>query len=211
MIRQRASKAQAAIELPSGATARPTRPRGRVGHLSVRRQVGRLLGQAAIESSCGSTACRLRAQAAMEYLVTYGWALLVLFVVVAYLLTSGAFSASSFAAQECVFQPDLHCSPFVLYTESGATVLQFTITNGLGFPIKISGINYTTTGIGASGRKVYPGSVPGNAIPSGARMNFTGTFPGSPQPSANDFRTTQRANTKGFPVQDCHSSPRSYL
>ena len=63
MVHQRASKAQTAIELPSGATAG-----------------------------------RLKAQAAMEYLVTYGWALLILFVVVAYLLTSGAFSANSFAS-----------------------------------------------------------------------------------------------------------------
>jgi len=125
----------------------------------------------------------------MEYLVTYGWALLVLFVVVAYLLTSGAFSANSFAAQECVFQPDLPCSPFVIYREGGATKLQFTITNGLGFPMNISSINYTTTGIGAGGRRVYPGTAPAGTIQPGARVSFNQTFAGEPQPSASDFRT----------------------
>ena len=130
-----------------------------------------------------------RAQAAMEYLVTYGWALLILFVVVAYLLTSGAFSASSFAAQECVLQPDLSCSPFVIYREGPDTTLQFTLTNGLGFPINISSINYTTTGIGAPGRMVYSGTAPGGTIPSGARFGFNQTFPGDSQPSETDFRT----------------------
>ncbi|MCX6771582.1 MAG: hypothetical protein NTX79_06005 [Candidatus Micrarchaeota archaeon] len=141
----------------------------------------------------------------MEYLVTYGWALLVLFVVVAYLLTSGAFSANSFAAQECVFQPDLPCSPYVLYTENGATVLKFTITNGLGFPISISEINYTTTGIGAIGRRVYFATLPANALPSGARMNFTQAFPDSPQPSENDFRTIYVS----LAYLNCKSSPCS--
>ena len=127
----------------------------------------------------------------MEYLVTYGWALLVLFVVVAYLLTSGAFSANSFAAQECVFQPDLYCSPFVLYRDSGAggTTLLFSLTNGLGFPINVTSINYTTTGIGANGRRSYSGTWPASTIQSGERMNFTRTFSDDPQPSFNDFRT----------------------
>jgi hypothetical protein len=125
----------------------------------------------------------------MEYLVTYGWALLVLFVVIAYLLTSGAFSASSFAAQECVLQPDLPCSPFVLYKDGANTDLKFTITNGLGFPINISSINYTTFGIGSTGRRVYSGVPPSHIIASGEKVNFTRVFPDDPQPSANDFRT----------------------
>ncbi len=149
---------------------------------------------------------RFVGQAAMEYLVTYGWALLVLFVVVAYLLTSGAFSANSFAAQECVFQPDLPCSPFVLYTQSGATVLKFTLTNGLGFPISISEINYTTTGIGSSGRRIYTGAVPSSTIiPSGARMSFTQIFSDDPQPAANDFRTIYVELT----YSNCKNSPCS--
>jgi len=127
----------------------------------------------------------------MEYLVTYGWALLVLFVVVAYLLTSGAFSSSGFAAQECVLQPDLSCSPFVLYREAGGgdTTLLFSLTNGLGFPITVSSINYTTIGIGAPGRMVYPGTAPSGTFASGSRVDFTQPFSGPTQPSVNDFRT----------------------
>jgi len=146
-----------------------------------------------------------RAQAAMEYLVTYGWALLILVVVVAYLLTSGAFSANSFAAQECVLQPDLSCSPYVLYREGDTTTLLFTLTNGLGFPIKITGVNYTTTGIGASGRMVYVGTPPTDKVASGAGMNFEQIFSGGQQPPVGDFRTIYVELT----YENCKKSPCS--
>jgi len=147
-------------------------------------------GQAAIESCSGTTAGSLKAQAAMEYLVTYGWALLVLFIVVAYLLATGAFASNSFAAQECVLQPDLPCSPYVLYRDGPDTKLQFSLTNGLGFPIRISEINYTTSGIGVQGRKVYSWApAVAETIQPGTRKNFTQTFTGAIQPSQNDFRT----------------------
>ena len=163
-------KGQAATQLPT-ATCRPLR------------------AQAAIDSRCCASAGSLKGQAAMEYLVTYGWALLILFIVVAYLLTSGAFSASSFAAQECVLQPDLSCSPFVIYRDGTSTMLKFTLTNGLGFPINISSINYTTVGIGAPGRRIYPVTVSSNTVASGERYDFNQTFPDDPQPAVNDFRT----------------------
>jgi len=149
-----------------------------------------------------------RAQAAMEYLVTYGWALLALFVVVAYLLSTGAFSANSFAAQECVFQPDLPCASYVLYRDaaSGSTILKFSLTNGLGFPINVTRMNYSVVGIGVgSGKNIYAGSVPSQAVPSGSRMNFTQEFAGPFQPSARDFKTVQVA----LEYQNCRNTPCS--
>ena len=198
-----ATKGQAAIEPSCCSDLSARRQVDHSNFGSSRSSARPLLGQAAIERS--GAARRLSGQAAMEYLVTYGWALLVLFVVVAYLLTSGAFSANSFAAQECVLQPDLSCSPFVLYREGAGTVLQFTLTNGLGFPMSISSINYTTTGIGASGRRVYAGTPPSIVIPSGARMNFTQVFSDEPMPSANDFRTIYVE----LAYRNCKNSPCS--
>ena len=60
---------------------------------------GAFRAQAAIESSCCSTAGSLRAQAAMEYLVTYGWALLVIVIVIAVLLYINPFRAP----EQCLF------------------------------------------------------------------------------------------------------------
>lgn len=133
-------------------------------------------------------------QAAMEYLVTYGWALLALFIVIAILLSSGAFSASSYAVQECTFQPDLPCPSFVLYKSgSGSpnTTLQFSLANGLGFPIRVNNVTYTGTGLGDSGRNTYTGNLPAPSgiIPSGQRMNFTQNFSGALQPQIRDFKT----------------------
>ena len=150
-------------------------------------------GQAAIELPA-ATAGVLRGQAAMEYLVTYGWALLALFIVIALLISSGAFSASSYAVQECTFQPDLPCPSFMLYkSTSGApnTTLQFSLANGLGFPINITNVTYTATGLGDQGRNTYTGNrpVPSGVIPSGQRMNFTQNFSGSAQPQIRDFKT----------------------
>ncbi len=130
----------------------------------------------------------------MEYLVTYGWALLALFAVIALLISSGAFSSSSYAVQECTVQPDLPCPSFVLYRPEGGmpvTTLQFSLANGLGFPINITNVTYTATGMGNSDRTTYTGGLPAPSgiIKSGQRMNFTQNFSGAIQPQIRDFKT----------------------
>ncbi|MBS3069012.1 hypothetical protein J4441_01470 [Candidatus Micrarchaeota archaeon] len=85
----------------------------------------------------------MRGQAAMEYLVTYGWAILALLVVLAALVSSGIFTASRFIWEECTFQPNLQCSPFILYSSDSSSTLQFSVLNGLGFPVRFTGINAT--------------------------------------------------------------------
>ncbi|MEM4634216.1 MAG: hypothetical protein QW275_03615 [Candidatus Anstonellaceae archaeon] len=135
-----------------------------------------------------------KAQAAMEYLVTYGWALLALFIVVAFLISSGAFSTSAFSVQECIFQPDLPCTSFILYKDGSGgasqTKLRFTLVNGLGFPMNISNVTYTTSDLGESGRKDWVGAIPSpQYVPSGMRSNFSIDFPGPKQPHARQFKT----------------------
>jgi hypothetical protein len=136
-----------------------------------------------------------RGQAAMEYLVTYGWAILALLFVVAFLISTGAFSASNFASPECTFQPDLPCSPFILYKSGADTVLAFNLTNGLGFPINITNVTYTATDMGTAGRQIYQAPDTGftrNTIPSGGKFGISHTFSAvanGRQPSARDFRT----------------------
>ena len=204
-MRMKSLRAQAAIEWTSLRTS----------------TAGSLKGQAAIESAA-PTARRLRGQAAMEYLVTYGWALLALFAVIAILLSSGAFSTNSFSVQECTFQPDLPCVSYILYRENTApatvqTDLKFTLTNGLGFPIKILNVTYVTTDIGQQGRVQWAGSLPtvsgaagpitgSGIVQSGDKMSFSMAFPGDKQPLAKDFKTVyvtfSFANCKGaqFPA-----------
>lgn len=130
----------------------------------------------------------------MEYLVTYGWALLALFVVIAFLVSTGAFSSSSFSITECTFQPDLPCSPYIIYRDEaiGKAVLRFGLTNALGFPINVTNVTYRATDMGKAGVYVYTGSLPvppGVAAP-GKSMNFNYTFlENERQPQPRDFRT----------------------
>ncbi len=145
--------------------------------------------QAAIESRSGATAGSLHGQAAMEYLVTYGWALLALLFVIAFLVSSGAFSPSNFSTQECTFQPDLPCSPFIVYKSAGITVLSFNLTNGLGFPINVTNVTYITD-IGAGARREVSGtSFKQGKIKSGESIWFNESFSGAVQPSSSDFKT----------------------
>lgn len=132
---------------------------------------------------------QFHAQAAMEYLVTYGWAILALLFVLAFLVSSGAFSPNNFSVQECTFQPDLPCSPFIIYKSAGATIVAFNLTNGLGFPINVSKVVYTTD-LGTGSRQEYEStSYKKGQIDPGKTIWFNETFSGATQPSAKDFKT----------------------
>ena len=52
----------------------------------------------------------MRLQSAMEYLMTYGWAILIIAVALAVLFYFGVFNPSSFVGQQCVLQSGLSCT-----------------------------------------------------------------------------------------------------
>ncbi|MFA5106066.1 MAG: hypothetical protein WC506_03840 [Candidatus Micrarchaeia archaeon] len=86
-----------------------------------------------------------KGQAAMEYLVTYGWTLLVLVVIIAILIATGIFSPANFQPEECNFQPDFPCMNYIAYNNAaGQTSLLFNASNGFGFPILIENISART-------------------------------------------------------------------
>ena len=176
-----------------------------------------LRAQAAIEwKGKPSTAGRMHAQAAMEYLVTYGWALLALFAVVAILVSTGAFSSANFSQQECTFQPGIPCSPFIIYKNGDVTSIRFSMANDLGFPIKIASATLTTSDMGEAGRVVY--SIPSADLPQGiieqsGQMDFFYDFAGPSQPYPRDFRTVvatiQYYNCKGIDSPGNCNDPES--
>lgn len=77
-----------------------------------------------------------RGQAAVEYITTYGWAILLLVIVVAAIFASGVLTPSYFISEECYLGPNIACN-FLIYKESGSfqTNIALNITNG--FPYKI--------------------------------------------------------------------------
>ncbi len=71
-----------------------------------------------------------KAQSAMEYLMTYGWAILIIAIVLAALFSLGVFSSSSFTGTVCVASSGFLCSNPILHAGNFvATIGQATGTN----------------------------------------------------------------------------------
>lgn len=81
-----------------------------------------------------------RGQAALEFLTTYGWAFLVILVMIGALAYFGVLDPTRFLPQRCQFGAELHCERFNLDgTTQNAT---FELTNALPKNIYIDGIQY---------------------------------------------------------------------
>lgn len=94
----------------------------------------------------------MRGQAAVEYLMTYGWAILALIAVLFILLTSGILSPSYLVAEECSFGTNLQCDA-ALFNEDDSTQLRFRLFNGFPYKIKITDVNLRT----ADGTQYFTG------------------------------------------------------
>ena len=107
-------------------------------------------GQAAIEQPCGSAARSLKGQAAIEYLTTYGWAILALVIVLGVLLFSGVLSPTYLISEECSLSSNLPCQ-FGIVSAGDKTTLSVNVTNGFQYKIKIIDFNVSGKGGEATG------------------------------------------------------------
>jgi hypothetical protein len=71
---------------------------------------------------------RKKGQAAMEFLMTYGWAILVVLVAIGALAYFGVLSPSKFLPRSCTMAPGIGCDDFKVT----ATDAQLVLRNGLG-------------------------------------------------------------------------------
>lgn len=79
----------------------------------------------------------MRGQAAVEYLTTYGWAILALVIVLGVLVSTGVFSPSYLVAEECNFGNTLKCD-VALFNEAGTTTMKMRVFNGFPYKVKIN-------------------------------------------------------------------------
>ncbi len=82
-----------------------------------------------------------RAQAAMEFLMTYGWAILVVLIVIAALAYLGVLNPQSLVPEKCMLQP-LSC---LGATTDSSGDLALSITNPLGGGIRITQIEFISS------------------------------------------------------------------
>jgi len=126
---------------------------------------------------------RLKAQSAMEYLMTYGWAILIIAVVLGALFSLGVFSGSSLLGTSCIATSGFLCQNPILSTsgtltatigqENGYTAYnaffyvspQSSGVNSVGFPTTVSQCTSPPSGTTLSSGQTVTISCP-NVLPS---------------------------------------------
>lgn len=79
----------------------------------------------------------IKAQSAMEYLMTYGWAILIISVALVSLYALGLFNPASFAHTSCIFPADFSCLNSQLSTDGSFVI---NIEQSTQSPINVTAI-----------------------------------------------------------------------
>jgi hypothetical protein len=116
-----------------------------------------------------------KGQGAMEYLMTYGWAILVVMIVGITLWQMGVFSHLSKTISRCNDFDAVKCfDPSVMYKGGSSQSINATFTNGLGTPIILTSIKanedcvYTT-----ADNALVAGGSPNMVIQPGGLIRFS--------------------------------------
>jgi len=83
----------------------------------------------------------MKAQSAMEYLVTYGWAILIIGIVISTLYALGIFSLKNYVNTFCVFPADFSCLNSYLFPNGNFII---NIVQSTSTPINITSIACST-------------------------------------------------------------------
>ncbi len=124
----------------------------------------------------------IRAQSAMEYLMTYGWAILIIAIVLGALFSLGVFSTSAFVSTSCIPASGYYCSVQYLHLGTFNVIVgQSTGTTWSSaniFFVTGGGVPTTSTSFNTLSQTacVYFGGT-GNAISSGQQITISLTQP----------------------------------
>ena len=86
-----------------------------------------------------------RGQAALEFLMTYGWAILVVLVVIGALAYFGVLNPDSLVPDKCTLSTGISCDDFMIENNK----ITIKLGNGLGRRVKISRVEAKQIGGGA--------------------------------------------------------------
>jgi len=103
------------------------------------------------KNSAGKTR---KGQAAFEYLVTYGWALILIFGIIA-ILYAYIFKPEFYVAESCDMAPGIDCGTFMLALSGSDMVLNLSLRNGMEFAIEPQEVNITVKDFIDAGEKTY--------------------------------------------------------
>ncbi|MDE1865162.1 MAG: hypothetical protein KGH94_00785 [Candidatus Micrarchaeota archaeon] len=86
----------------------------------------------------------LKAQNAMEFMMTYGWAIVILVVVLATLYSLGFFSPSTLSANVCALPANLGCVSAILWPNG---IVQLNIQQATQYIISVNAISCNDQGV----------------------------------------------------------------
>ncbi len=86
-----------------------------------------------------------KSQAAMEFLMTYGWALLVVLVAIGSLAFFGVFRSSGMLPDQCTMFAGFSCTSY--YASLSANQIKLTFQNGLGYAMNFDDANGVAPGV----------------------------------------------------------------
>ncbi len=115
----------------------------------------------------------MKGQSAVEYLMTYGWAILALIIVVSALLATGVLSPNYLVSEECNLGTNFPCN-FIIYNEGGETKISIDVYNGFPYRVEIKDFSIEQRDSGA----VFEGFDRNVRVESGGSHNYQGTFSG---------------------------------
>ncbi|NOZ80708.1 MAG: hypothetical protein GXP63_03460 [DPANN group archaeon] len=116
-----------------------------------------------------------RAQAAMEFLMTYGWAILVVLAAIGALAYFGVLSPDRFLPERCTGPAGMDCLEKASI-DSNANTISFASKNNLGNSINITAVNVSSSDCTLSSATVTVDSttytIPAQAAPVTNAQNF---------------------------------------
>lgn len=91
-----------------------------------------------------------KSQVALEFLTTYGWAFLVVLVMIGALAYFGVLDPSNFLPEKCIFGAGVGCVEFAGFAgTTPAGSINARLVNGFGYTIVIKRVNSTVSGDGS--------------------------------------------------------------
>ena len=107
-----------------------------------------------------------KSQSALEFLTTYGWAFLVILIMIAALAYFGILTPSKVLPNRCIIGPEFSCIDYQISATAGTFRLR--LKNSLGEPIDVTSISFSTESSASySGCTPSGFSIPYNAWKSG--------------------------------------------
>ncbi len=112
---------------------------------------------------------RKKGQAAMEFLMTYGWAILVVLVVIGALAYFGVLSPATLLPEKCTFPVSLSCSDF----QVTGTKINLILQNGAGRDMTVTQVSASSQALGTgTGGEACNTAVATTTLRNGASVNF---------------------------------------